>query len=612
MLLAAGAARASIWQVPHDCPTIQAAIDNANAGDTILVDAGTYRESLQWWDKDLIIQGAGPGQTIIDPSAAGGGPGGRCLYAADLTTASKIEGFTFQGGQALGSNYPDGIGGGIFNYNSNLTVTECAFSGNAAGIGGGMDNANSTPTLINCTFTGNSAVSLSITSGGYGGGMENDFSSPIMTNCTFAGNTASRFGGGMFSGGVNEDPTVTAPVLTNCTFAGNASDYQGGAMYNFSNANPTLTNCIVWGNTATDSGSGLFNNSSDPIISHTDSQDFANITPDANGNFGADPLFVRNPGTDGATDFGDLHLTAGSPCLNAGDNNALPAEDITDLDGNNRIADGTVDLGAYEYNRPADTTPPTLTWGTATPAPNAAGWNNTPVDLSFTTADDLSGVASVSAGNPLHFASEGAGQTQTVTVTDNAGNSAQFTSPAVNIDLTAPTTTASATGTTTSTVTLSATDNLSGVNATYYSVDGGPQQSYTGSFTLAQGLHWVRYCSVDKAGNQETVQELDIDTRFAVTVSVASASGKRGGKVTLSATVTQSGSSKAKLGGKAVTFTVDGVFAGNAVTSKQGVASVSFTIPTSLATGPHTIAAVAQPDGTYQAGYATGTLTVTK
>src|SRR5260370_32170818 len=41
-----------------------------------------------------------------------------------------------------------------------------------------------------------------------------------------------------------------------------------------------------------------------------------------------------------------------------------------------------------------DKTPPTLTFGTATPAPNAAGWNNTNVSVAFTVADALSGVAS--------------------------------------------------------------------------------------------------------------------------------------------------------------------------------------------------------------------------
>ena len=131
-------------------------------------------------------------------------------------------------------------------------------------------------------------------------------------------------------------------------------------------------------------------------------------------------------------------------------------------------------LVAYE----GDTTPPTLTWGNLTPAANAAGWNNTAVDFAFTTADDLSGVQSSVPDSPLHFTSEGTNQTQQVTVTDNAGNSATFTSPAVNIDLTIPLVTATASPATASknpkpvTVTISgkATDSLSGVSSANYSV----------------------------------------------------------------------------------------------------------------------------------------------
>jgi hypothetical protein len=82
--------------------------------------------------------------------------------------------------------------------------------------------------------------------------------------------------------------------------------------------------------------------------------------------------------------------------------------------------------------------------GAPDPAPNAAGWNNTAVAIPYTASDNLSGVASASPGSPLTFTAEGASQTQSVTVTDRAGNSASFTSPRVNIDWTAPQVTASA------------------------------------------------------------------------------------------------------------------------------------------------------------------------
>src|SRR4029453_1756014 len=124
-------------------------------------------------------------------------------------------------------------------------------------------------------------------------------------------------------------------------------------------------------------------------------------------------------------------------------------------------------LVAYE----GDTTPPTLTWGSQTPAANSSGWNNTPVDLPFPTSDDLSGVESSVPESPVRFTLEGANQTQEVTVTDPAGNSVTFPPPAVNIELTKPSSVAVIAGASQDqewfsgpvSVTLNATDNLSGV-----------------------------------------------------------------------------------------------------------------------------------------------------
>jgi hypothetical protein len=90
-----------------------------------------------------------------------------------------------------------------------------------------------------------------------------------------------------------------------------------------------------------------------------------------------------------------------------------------------------------------DATAPTLAFGAAVPAANSQGWNSSSVDITYTTADNFSGVASAIPSSPLHFGAEGAGQTRTVIVTDEAGNSASFTTAAINIDFTAPTISAS-------------------------------------------------------------------------------------------------------------------------------------------------------------------------
>lgn len=85
-----------------------------------------------------------------------------------------------------------------------------------------------------------------------------------------------------------------------------------------------------------------------------------------------------------------------------------------------------------------DATPPVLNFGTPSPVPNANGWNKTNVSIAFTRSDALSGIANVSGASPLVLSTEGAGVSGQVTVTDNAGNTATFTSVPRNIDKTAP------------------------------------------------------------------------------------------------------------------------------------------------------------------------------
>jgi hypothetical protein len=73
---------------------------------------------------------------------------------------------------------------------------------------------------------------------------------------------------------------------------------------------------------------------------------------DGGGNKNADPLF-KNAAT------GDLHLLAGSPCIDAGDSSAPGLVGITtDLDGNPRFVGASVDMGAFEFQ--GDTIPPVI------------------------------------------------------------------------------------------------------------------------------------------------------------------------------------------------------------------------------------------------------------
>jgi hypothetical protein len=158
-----------------------------------------------------------------------------------------------------------------------------------------------------------------------------------------------------------------------------------------------------------------------------------------------------------------------------------------------------------------DKTAPTISTSRA-PAANAAGWNNTDVVASYTASDALAGLAADSPADGTHtFTAEGAAQSHTFTVTDQAGNSAQATVGGVNIDKTPPAVGAAAApaanahgwNNTDVTVTFSATDALSGVadcQAPTVLSSEGAGQSASGSCT-------------DQAGNtaQATASGINID-----------------------------------------------------------------------------------------------------
>jgi hypothetical protein len=82
-----------------------------------------------------------------------------------------------------------------------------------------------------------------------------------------------------------------------------------------------------------------------------------------------------------------------------------------------------------------DKTPPAIS-GVATPTPNAAGWNNSDVTVTFTCADQESGIATCT--EPVVLSREGANQSVTGTAADKSGNTATVTVGGINIDKTAP------------------------------------------------------------------------------------------------------------------------------------------------------------------------------
>jgi hypothetical protein len=158
-----------------------------------------------------------------------------------------------------------------------------------------------------------------------------------------------------------------------------------------------------------------------------------------------------------------------------------------------------------------DKTKPTLTWGSPTPSANGYGWNNTNVSLSFTTEDNLSGVADVSEVSPYIFTQEGADQTVTVKVKDNAENEEEFTSDKINIDKTAPVINSVLVSpglvpvNTLVTFSVDAGDALSGIAKYEYRMDGGSWVEMVGGIATftpdAAYVHEVEFRVTDKADN---------------------------------------------------------------------------------------------------------------
>jgi sugar lactone lactonase YvrE len=313
------------------------------------------------------------------------------VTAGDVDAAAVLDGFTITAGNADGS-FSDytGAGGGMFNYGRSIdcrpTVTECTFIGNSAVElgGGGMFNyghgdGQCNPVLINCAFIGNASATA-------GGGVCNWGSSPMIANCTFTRNFADGGGAGMANSGFGppegSSPSLTncvfasnsttgsgggmsnwefsSPTLTNCIFAGNSADNEGGGMCNEFHCDPTMANCILWNNSDTggkDESAQVFNYDSTPVINNSCIQGWTGGLG-GTGNIAADPLFRDADGPDNiaGTSDDDLRLMEGSPCIDHGDNAAIPVGTDADPDGHPRIIDGDcndtdiVDMGAYEFN----------------------------------------------------------------------------------------------------------------------------------------------------------------------------------------------------------------------------------------------------------------------
>ena len=126
-------ASAQIIHVPADQSTIQAGINAASTGDTVLVDTGTYYENINFWGKaitvasNFILDGDTNhiNNTIIDGSQPNNPDYASVVsFTTGEDTTSIISGFTITGGAGLlDASIPLRIGGGIVCINAAAKIT---------------------------------------------------------------------------------------------------------------------------------------------------------------------------------------------------------------------------------------------------------------------------------------------------------------------------------------------------------------------------------------------------------------------------------------------------------------------------------------------------------
>ncbi|MFN2640646.1 MAG: OmpL47-type beta-barrel domain-containing protein, partial [Actinomycetota bacterium] len=176
------------------------------------------------------------------------------------------------------------------------------------------------------------------------------------------------------------------------------------------------------------------------------------------------------------------------------------AVDIAGNDASTTIADVNVDLTA-----------PSIA-GAVTSDPNGAGWYRDDVGVAWTCSDELSGLDGDCPANST-IIGEGDNLSATQLISDLAGNTSFATVDNIKIDRTAPVTDVSAPNgwiPVDAVVTLTPTDNLSGIASTEYSVDGGDFQQGTEVIITSEGEHTIAFRSTDLADNVEETKDVTV------------------------------------------------------------------------------------------------------
>jgi hypothetical protein len=289
---------------------------NVNGGATVSLSNLTIRDGRSTDGGGISNTGTlNIDNVTFDSNDATGSSDGGALYMG-TGSVTVITNSTFT------NNTAGDDGGAVTNLLGTLTVTNSTFTGNVAvGWGGGLagfNNSSGTTTIISSIFSGNSASE--------GGGIALNLGPMTITNTLVTGNTASVQAGGLSNG--------AQLTLSNSTIVGNSAP-SAGNFWSFAAILSSIRNSI-FANSVT--GEDCIFQSGTPNIQYSLIEDgTCGVSSGVNGNLTGNPALNA-----------DFTLSSTSPAINAGDNSLIPSGITTDLAGNARIQQTTVDMGAYE------------------------------------------------------------------------------------------------------------------------------------------------------------------------------------------------------------------------------------------------------------------------
>jgi len=319
--------------------TVDSLLDNDPVGYTSLreaVEAAGTDDDIDFSVTGTITLTQGEIDIFDSLTINGGGDitvdadGGSRTFDVSLTGTEEVllEGLTITGGDA-----DDGMGGGIRQDGSGgtLTLLNCVITGNTAWGGGGIQKLGPGTLVVKYSYVTDNGCAQPEGAPDYGcgvgcgepsqdvGGMLVYGGTVYIINSVISANYSETHGGGI--GVMWGDVTIN-----NSTIADNYAEWDGGGIWMHAGS-LEINNSIIALNTAGDDGPDIYGTVDYLRYSLVSDTSDAVFTYEMWNAKDVDPEFVRDPGTKGSGDWGDLRITAGSPARSGGHEDYAVDED---------------------------------------------------------------------------------------------------------------------------------------------------------------------------------------------------------------------------------------------------------------------------------------------